>query len=131
MPGAVPKSLTTTSAPLGNRACTRFRAGIVRFRLAEHLGDLVERRLVEDEIHAGEAGQGLAGQVVLRRAETAGGDHEIGPLRGDVERLEVRVGVVGDGRVPADGDADLGEPQAEPLAVGVEILAGRDLGADR
>ena len=32
----------------------------------EHLGDLVEGRLVEDEIDAGEAGQRLARQIVLR-----------------------------------------------------------------
>ena len=52
------------------------------------------------------------------------------PAGGDAERLRVGVEVVGDGGVPADGDADLGEAAAEPLAVGVEVAAAGQLAAD-
>src|SRR5205823_6659680 len=38
---------------------------------------------------------------------------------------------VGDGRVEADRDVDLGELAAEPLGVGVEVLPAGQLAADR
>ena len=46
------------------------------------------------------------------------------------KHVDVVVEVVGDGGVEADGDADLGEPAAEPLAVGVEVLAAGEFAAD-
>src|SRR5581483_9750884 len=78
----------------------------------------------------GQLCQGLPGQVVLRRAQAAGREHQVGAAGGDAKGGDVLVEVVGDGGVPVDGDADLGQAQAEPLAVGVEVLAARQFAAD-
>src|SRR5262249_10283529 len=43
---------------------------------------------------------------------------------------DVVVEIIGDGRVPADRHADLGEAQAQPLTVGVEILPAGQLASD-
>ena len=84
-----------------------------------------------DQLDAGHAGQHFARQVVLRRPQSAGGQHESQPAGGDAEGLDVGVEIVGDGRVPADGDAHLRQAPAEPLAVGVEVLAAGQFAADR
>ena len=130
MPGAVPRSLGIGSAPAGNSACTRLRSGIVRLRRRNIAWIWSNDSAWKTSSTPATLGQHLARQVVLRRAEAAGGDDEAGPLRGDAEGVDVGVEVVGDGGVPADGDADLGEPPAEPLAVGVEVLAAGQLAAD-
>src|SRR5207244_4054378 len=96
----------------------------------EHGPDLGERCLVEDQLDAGGPGQGLARQIVLRGAEAAAGQDQPGAAGGDADGFNVSAEVVGDGGVPADGDADLGEAPAEPLAVGVEVLAAGQLAAD-
>src|SRR5262249_61889881 len=88
----------------------------------EHVGDLPETVVAEDQFHAGDLGQHLTGQVVLGGAEAAGGEHQVGPLRGDAEGGDVVVEVVGNGGVEADRDADLREPAAEPLRARVEVL---------
>src|SRR5262249_28505457 len=89
-----------------------------------------ERFLVEDQLDAGGPRQGLAGEVVLRRAEAAGGQDEAGTARGDSEGDGIVVQIVADRGVPADGNADLRQPAAEPLAVRVEVLPAGQLAAN-
>src|SRR5262249_61021997 len=96
----------------------------------EKVADGGERFLVQHERDAGGAGEGFAGEGAVRRAEAAAGWDEVAALCGEAEGGDVVVEVVGDGGVPADGDAALGEAAAEPLAVGVEVLAAGDLAAD-
>ena len=52
-------------------------------------------------------------------------------LGGDAKGGDVVGEIVGDGGVPNDRNADLRQAQAEPLAIGVEILARGQFGADR
>ena len=92
--------------------------------------DLVKRRLIENQLDARDLRQHFARQVVLRRAEAAGGNHQLGAARGNAKGFDVGVEIVSDGRVPADGDADFRETTAEPLAVGVEVLAAGQFTAD-
>ena len=130
MPGAVPLALGIGSAPAGKYACTRLRSGKVRPRRANMAWISANDASSKHQLDAGGSGQRLARQVVLRRAEAAGGQDQRrrGPRR--CGSLDVGVEVVGDGGVPADGDADLGEAPAEPLAVGVEVLPAGQFAAD-
>ena len=130
MPGAVPPRIVDHLGPFG-----KIRLHLVALRhgplpAGEHVLDMSQRRFVQYQLDAGRLGQHLARQIIERRPQPAGDDDEPGPLTGDADRLEIVGQVVGDGRVPADRDADLRELQAEPLAVGIEVLAGRQLGAD-
>ena len=77
---------------------------------------------MKHQLDAGGPGQHFARQVVQRRADAAGCQHEAGTAGSGAEDVEVSVEVVGDGRVPTDGDAILGQPPAKPLAVGIEVL---------
>ena len=83
-------------------------------------------------------GEGLAGKVVGRRPQPAGGDDDIGPLDGAAEDVDARLQLVADGGVIEDADAQLAQSLAEPLRVGVEELSagdfvanGEDLGVHR
>ena len=68
------------SAPAGNRACTRLRSGMVPIAAGEHLpGSGASDVFVQDQLDAGGLGQGLARQVVQRRAEAAGDQDQLGP----------------------------------------------------
>ena len=52
---------------------------------------------------------GLLGQIVIGGAQTAGGDEDVRPAAGDVQRLLEPLGVVSHHRVPEDVDAQGGE----------------------
>ena len=131
MPGAVPRALGIGSAPAGKQ-----RLHAVALRHGAGCGGRTSPGSASNDSAwktsstPATVASDLAGQVVLRRAEAAGGEDQAGPPRGDAEGGDVVVEVVGDGGVPADGDADLGQPPAEPLAVGVEVLAAGQLAAD-
>ena len=96
---------------------------------AQDLGDLRLHLLVEDELAAGEAGDHLGREVVGGRAEAAGGDDQVHPLRGHEaqRRLEV-VGTVGDDEDVGDLDALPGQLFGDPGAVGVGDAPGQNLG---
>ena len=88
-------------------------------------------RACSSSSHAGDGRDHLARQVVLRRAEPAGAMTRSARWQAVAKHGDVVGQVVGDGGVEADRDADLGEPAAEPLAVGVEVLAAGQFAADR
>ena len=96
----------------------------------EQAADVLERRLVAHQPDARHRGQRFAREIVGRRPQAAGGDDDVDPPHGRLKRRDVVGQVVADGRVKRDLDAALGEPLGQPLAVGVEPLAGRQLVAD-
>ena len=73
---------SSTTAPRGTHACLRI-TGVARVRVlvdprepGDDRGDPLAQRLVELQLHPGEGGDDLAGQVVGRRPEPAAGDDE-------------------------------------------------------
>jgi len=60
-----------------------------------------------------------------------GDEDELRASCGDEQGIDVRVQVVGERRVPADADADLGESLAQPLSVRVEVLTAGQFAPDR
>src|SRR6266851_3576409 len=85
---------------------------------------------MENQLDVGQLGQGLTGQVVLRGAETAGEEYQSRPIGCDSKSGDIVFQIIGDGGVPADRDADLRQAPAQPLAVGVQVLAACQLTAD-
>ena len=121
--------LGTTSAPAG----VRLHAIALRhltFAFFEQVLDVFERRFIEYQLDACNLGHNFARQIVERGAQSAGRDYEIGAGDRDTKRVDVFLKIVRECRVPVNGDADFRETQAKPLAIGVEILARRELGAD-
>src|SRR3954466_13692443 len=80
--------------------------------------------------HSGNLGENFPREIVLRGAQAAASDDQIGASRRDGEGLDSGVEIVGNSGVPANDDADFGQPLAQPLAIGVEVLTGRELGPD-
>ena len=83
-------------------------------------------------------GKGLAGEVVGRRPQPAGGNNDVRPLDRAAEDVDARLQLVADGGVIEDADTQLAQSLAEPLRVGVEKLSagdfvanGEDLGVHR
>ena len=83
------------------------------------------------QFHSRDRRDRLARQVIERWSQAARHDDQIGTLAGCPHNGDVVGQVIGHGGVEADRDADLGEPAARPLAVGIEVLAAGDLAADR
>ena len=90
-----------------------------------------ERFGVFHEREPGDGSDHLARQVVLRRPQPAGADDEIRALCREGEHGDVVGHVVGNGGVERDRDADLRQPAAQPLAVGVEVLPAGQFGTNR
>ncbi len=86
MPGAVPTRLGSGSAPSGNNACTRLRSGITRLRRANIAAIAAIDSACSHQAAARAFGQGFAGQVILRRPQAAGHDHEIGAVASGSEK---------------------------------------------
>ena len=72
---------------------------------------------------------GLLGQVVIGGAQAAGGEDDVRPAAGDVQRLAQPLGVVPHHGVPEDVDAQGGQALGEHLGVGVGDVAQQDLRA--
>ena len=72
---------------------------------------------------------GLLGQVVVGGAKTAGGDDDIRPLPGDVQRFLQPPGVVPHHGVPEDIDPQARQGFGQLLGVGVGDVAEEQLGA--
>ena len=82
------------------------------------------------KLDAGRRGDRVAREVVGRGAEAAGADDDLRPIDRRAEHGDVVFQVVADGRVEGDRDADLAQPLAEPLAIGVQPLAAGQLVAN-
>ena len=85
-PGAVPFGLASASDEGIRQACLRFSSekpcrAVARVRAA------TPRRRIDRHGLAAGGGDRLAGEVVRRRPEAAGRDHEIGPGEGRAERF--------------------------------------------
>ena len=65
----------------------------------EHLPDVFEGRRIFDQINVRHLSEHFAGQVVLRWAESTGGDDEVGTLDGDSKAIDVVGQIIGDGGV--------------------------------
>ena len=124
MPGAVPSGFGTTRLPRGNCACSLLRSGISRLPAGEQLRICCERSGIFNELDTGRRGDGVARQVVGGGPQAAGADDNVCPVDRRAEHRDVGLQVVGDGRVEQHGDAELAEPLAEPLAIGIRA-AGR------
>ena len=92
---------------------------------------MAQRFFVQHQIDARRLGQGVTGQVVMRRTEPAGGNHQSGALHGDAQGGNVVVEIVCDGGVEPDRDTQLRKPPRQPLAVRVQVLSAGHLTADR
>ena len=85
---------------------------------------------MEDQGSLREQGDRVAGDVVLRGAETARDQHDVGARRGKAERFDDPLEVVADGLVMRDVHADRGQLFGHPLRVRVGDLPEQELGAD-
>ena len=85
--------------------------GMAFQRQAEHLAD------------------SLLGEIVIGGAEAAGGDDDIRPLPGDLQRLPETDGVVTHHGVPVNADAQCAQFPGQELCVAVGDVAQQDLGA--
>ena len=84
IPGAVPIALGSGRRPRGTGP-ERGSARTWPVSAGEQRGDRGQRFGVLAQSHARGAGQGVARQVVLRRSQAAGRQHQVGPLGGGAE----------------------------------------------
>ena len=78
---------------------------------------------MEDEGLSEGFADGLFGEVVVGGTQAAGGDEDVRPAAGDVQRLPEAVGVIAHHGVPEDVDAQGGEALAQGLGIGVGDVA--------
>ena len=74
-------------------------------------------------------GHRFLGEIVGRRAETAGGDEDVGPVFGSFQRFPQADGVVPHHCLPIDVEAVFIEAPGDHLSVGVDDLAHEQLGS--
>ncbi len=89
------------------------------------------QRSVAVERDTGDGGDGVAGQVVDRRAEPAGQQHDVGVLERPPDGGDDPADVVADHRGVHDRSPDGGQVGAEPGGVAVDDVAEQQLVADR
>ena len=116
--------------PLGKHGLNAVAFGHGAASTAKEVFELRQRCGIQFEVHAGQLGEDIAGEIIERGPEAAGDEDHIGPLDGQLQCLQVGGHAVGDGGVKQHGNAEIGELQTEPLAVGVQLLAAGQLGAD-
>ena len=85
---------------------------------------------IELQLASGGLGQRLAGQVVGRRPQSAGGHDQIGPVDRLAKNLDARLQFVADRGVKEHANAQFFQPLAEPLGIGVEQLTAGDFVTD-
>ena len=103
-----------------------FRHGDVEGGLIED-PDLLQNVRVEDQRLVKGGADGLLGQIVIGGAQTAGGDENVRPAAGDVQRLPEPLGIVSHHGVPEDVDAQGGKRLGDGLGVGVGNVAQEQL----
>ena len=131
MPGAVPCGLAIGRLPRGKHRLHDVSLGHRAVAAAgEQRANVRQRRLVLHQLDARRRGDRLAGEVVGRRPQPAGARRRRRPGRSPRETRPRWLQVVADRRVKHHVDAQLGEPLGEPLAIGVEPLAGGELVAN-
>ena len=104
-----------------------FRHGNMEGGLVEDPDFLQNVRMGDQRLVKG--ADGLLGQIVIGGAQTAGGDENIRPAAGDVQRLPEPLGIVSHHGVPEDVDAQGGERLGNGLGVGVGNVAQKQLRA--
>ncbi len=97
------------------------------FAACEEALDVRQRCLIQLQRNAKHCRQGIPREIIGRRSQAAGGDHDIGPFNGRAEHANVGLQIIGHRRVIEHAHAQLAEPLAEPLAVGVEPLPRGEL----
>ena len=113
-------------AALGQQRLTEI---VVRQLLAE-IYIVIERvhlALVLDELHVEGTGEDLLGQVVAGRAETAGGDDDVGALARDLHAILQTLRVIADDGVIQHVDADLRQQLRHVARVGIRDVAKQQL----
>jgi len=101
------------------------------FAAGEQCPNVRERPFIEHQLRSCQPGHCFSRQIVGRRAQPAAGDHEISPLDGLPQREHVFLQVIGHRRMADNADAQVQQSLAEPLAVGIQPLAGGHLIANR
>ena len=97
----------------------------------EHPADMGLDRGVDDQLAVEHLGEGLLGDVVLRGAEAAGEDDDVGVGEAAFERCDNLVAVVADGALLADDDPRCVEVFGDGYRIGVHNLADENLIANR
>ena len=103
-----------------------FRHGHVHGGLvkgADAVGDL----RVKDKLPAKDLADGLLRQIVVGRPQSAGGQDDVRPPAGRVQRLTQPLGVVAHHGVPKDVDPQRGQALGDHLGVGVCDVAEEQL----
>ena len=72
---------------------------------------------------------GLLGQVVVGRAKTAAGDHQIRSLKGNAQRVLQSGGIISHYRMVKDTDAQGSQLLRQKGGVGVDDITQQKLGA--
>ena len=103
---------------------------MTRPRDLEHVADLGGDRLVPPHLHAHDAGDDVAGDVVLGRAEAAAADHGIAALQRLADAALDAAEVVADLDLEMRVDAGQRELLADPGRVAVDDDAEQKLGPD-
>ena len=85
--------------------------------------DVLQNVLVQHQLLAEGGADGLLGQIVVGGPQAAGGEDDVRPVAGNVQRLPQPLGVVPHHRVPEDVDAQGGQALREHLGVGVGNVA--------
>ena len=89
----------------------------------EHRLDLLQHRVVEQQVAAGGSGHRLARDVVHRRAQAAGGNHDLGAFERLTQDLRRPFDVIADGRAVIDAHADARQELRDVRGIGVHDLS--------
>src|SRR5271170_7193389 len=98
---------------------------------AEAFLDFAHDRFVEMQLAAQKFGDGFARAVVIRGAQAAAGDDQVGAVEGVAEGGTHFVGRIADHGFVDDADADLVELVGEPEGISVEAIGREQFGTDR
>ena len=98
---------------------------------AEHRPDPLDERLVPHELDAHHRGDGVAGDVVLGRPQSAADDDGVAAVEREAQHLDHAIEVVPDLRLVVAVDPHEGELLADPRRVRVDDLPQQELRAHR
>ena len=67
----------------------------------------------------------FTGQVVLRWPQSTRSNHQFSPFRCNIKCLKVGIEIIRNGGMPAYGNSHCCKLNAQPLGIGIKVLATR------